>query len=74
MSELQNIVKVLRLDGVWQRHQEKPEMIITCRARHGFVNLRGYPGMGSPGMGRGLTWDTRRKPTPKVVGSAGFLH
>jgi len=41
------------------------------RARHGFANPRGYPGMGGTGMG----WlkVTHQKPTPVAWGLAGFL-
>ncbi len=36
----------------------------THSVRHGFVNPRGYPGMGKAGTGTGHLVVTRRKPTP----------
>src|SRR6266545_3944084 len=36
----------------------------TLSVHHGFVNLRGYPGMGKAGTGTGHLVVTRRKPTP----------
>jgi len=36
----------------------------TTSVRHGFVNPRGYPGMGKAGTGTGHLVVTHRKPTP----------
>ncbi len=48
------------------------ELSWVISAHHaGFVNPCGWPGGAGTGMG-GLK-DTRRKPTPKEAGSAGFL-
>ena len=37
---------------------------MMCSARHGFMNPRGYLGMGMVGAGTGQLGDTRSKPTP----------
>jgi hypothetical protein len=38
--------------------------VSRSRARHGFANPRGYPGMGGTGTGTGRLKVTHRKPTP----------
>ena len=59
-----------------ERVYVKSECMMRCgqvtSARHGFVNPRGYPGMGGAGTGMGGLGGTRRKPTPKGAGLAGF--
>ena len=45
-----------------------------ARARHGFVNLRRYPGMGCKGTGMGLAQATHIQPTPTTTGLAGLIN
>ena len=46
---------------------------VTHSARHRFGNPRGSLGMGGAGTGMDGLRGTCRKPTPKGLGSAGFL-
>ena len=60
----------LLLVAIGFSHSTKFPIIIfpVTRARHGFANPRGYPGMGGTGTGTGRLKVTHRKPTPVARG------
>ena len=58
LVQMRAILEVIRKFGVRIREE------VQIRARHGFANPRGYPGMGGTGTGTGRLNVTHRKPTP----------